>query len=171
MSWRQNFRVSEAPTLSSQSRLRWPCVTCLQAGVQVPRWNEDDRPVDCCLYPRPHGRVGNLGIGHRAVHRHSSGMVVSRRPVPGISHVHGGAVPLVAQAGGTAPSPYENEYRRVQPWFVAGAVGFFLCLNGAVATSAGLLVLRFYPWRVSGSHGRRTNNKSARVAVPLGCVR
>ena len=39
-----------------------------------------------------------------------SGMVVSRRPVPGISHVHGGAVPLVAQAGGTAPSPYENEY-------------------------------------------------------------
>lgn len=38
-----------------------------------------------------------------------------------------------------------NEYRRVRPWFVAGALGFFLCLAGGVAAIAGLLVTRFYP--------------------------
>ena len=38
-----------------------------------------------------------------------------------------------------------NEYRRVRPWFVAGALGFFLCLIGGVAAIAGMLVIRLYP--------------------------
>ncbi|MBS0170318.1 MAG: hypothetical protein JSR62_08165 [Nitrospira sp.] len=38
-----------------------------------------------------------------------------------------------------------DEYHRVRPWFVAGAVGFVLCLIGGVAAIAGMLVLRFYP--------------------------
>ena len=37
------------------------------------------------------------------------------------------------------------EYQGVRPWFVAGALGFFLCLAGGVAAISGLLVLRFYP--------------------------
>ncbi len=43
------------------------------------------------------------------------------------------------------PSLTANEYRRVHPWFVAGALGFFLCLTGGVAAIAGMLVMRFYP--------------------------
>ncbi len=38
-----------------------------------------------------------------------------------------------------------NEYHRIRPWFVAGAVGFVLCVFGGVAAIAGMLVLRFYP--------------------------
>jgi len=38
-----------------------------------------------------------------------------------------------------------DEYRRVRPWFVAGALGFALCLTGGVAAIAGMLVIRFYP--------------------------
>lgn len=37
------------------------------------------------------------------------------------------------------------EYQGIRPWFVAGALGFFLCLAGGVAAISGLLVLRFYP--------------------------
>jgi len=37
------------------------------------------------------------------------------------------------------------EYRRVRPWFVAGALGFVLCVTGGVAAIAGMLVMRFYP--------------------------
>jgi len=37
-----------------------------------------------------------------------------------------------------------QEFRRVQPWFVAGAVGFFLCCLGGVAAIIGLSLLRFY---------------------------
>lgn len=38
-----------------------------------------------------------------------------------------------------------SEYRRMRPWFVAGAVGFVLCVIGGVAAIAGMLVLRFFP--------------------------
>ncbi len=38
-----------------------------------------------------------------------------------------------------------EEYRRVRPWFMAGALGFVLCLTGGVAAIAGMLVMRFYP--------------------------
>ena len=38
-----------------------------------------------------------------------------------------------------------DEYQSVRPWFIAGALGFFLCLAGGVAAISGLLVLRFYP--------------------------
>jgi hypothetical protein len=38
-----------------------------------------------------------------------------------------------------------SEFRRVRPWFVAGAVGFVLCCVGGVAAIAGLLMMRFYP--------------------------
>lgn len=38
-----------------------------------------------------------------------------------------------------------EEYQRVRPWFVAGALGFFLCLIGGVSAIAGMLVIRFYP--------------------------
>ena len=38
-----------------------------------------------------------------------------------------------------------DEYQGVRPWFVAGALGFLLCLAGGVAAISGLLVLRFYP--------------------------
>lgn len=38
-----------------------------------------------------------------------------------------------------------EEYRRVRPWFVAGALGFFLCLTGGVAAITGMLLIRFYP--------------------------
>ncbi|HAP38768.1 MAG TPA: hypothetical protein DCQ94_03315 [Nitrospira sp.] len=38
-----------------------------------------------------------------------------------------------------------SEYRRMRPWFVAGAVGFILCVIGGVAAIAGMLVLRFSP--------------------------
>ena len=38
-----------------------------------------------------------------------------------------------------------GEYQGVRPWFVAGALGFFLCLAGGMAAIAGLLVTRFYP--------------------------
>jgi hypothetical protein len=37
-----------------------------------------------------------------------------------------------------------QEFRRVQPWFVAGAVGFFLCCLGGVAAIVGLSLLRLY---------------------------
>lgn len=36
------------------------------------------------------------------------------------------------------------EFRRVRPWFVAGAVGFVLCCVGGVAAIIGLLVTRFH---------------------------
>ncbi len=36
------------------------------------------------------------------------------------------------------------EFRRVRPWFVAGAVGFLLCCVGGVAAIIGLLVIRFH---------------------------
>jgi hypothetical protein len=35
-----------------------------------------------------------------------------------------------------------QEFRRVRPWFVAGAVGFLLCCVGGVAAIIGLLVVR-----------------------------
>ncbi|HQY56864.1 MAG: hypothetical protein WBB60_03610 [Nitrospira sp.] len=38
-----------------------------------------------------------------------------------------------------------SEYQEVWPWFVGGALGFFLCLAGGVAAIAGMLVMRFYP--------------------------
>lgn len=38
-----------------------------------------------------------------------------------------------------------DEFRRVRPWFVAGALGFVLCFTGGVAAIAGMLVMRFYP--------------------------
>lgn len=38
-----------------------------------------------------------------------------------------------------------DEYRDVRLWFVAGALGFFLCLTGGVAAIAGMLLLRLYP--------------------------
>lgn len=38
-----------------------------------------------------------------------------------------------------------DEYRHVRPWFLAGALGFVLCLAGGVAAIVGLLVMRFYP--------------------------
>ena len=38
-----------------------------------------------------------------------------------------------------------DEFRRVRPWFVAGALGFVLCFTGCVAAIAGMLVMRFYP--------------------------
>jgi hypothetical protein len=36
-----------------------------------------------------------------------------------------------------------QEYRRVKPWFVAGAVGFVLCSVGGAAAIIGLLVIRY----------------------------
>ncbi len=38
-----------------------------------------------------------------------------------------------------------DEYQRVRPWFVAGALGFVLSLTGGVAVLTGMLVIRFYP--------------------------
>lgn len=38
-----------------------------------------------------------------------------------------------------------DEYRRVRPWFMAGALGFVLCLIGGVAAIVGMLVIRLYP--------------------------
>jgi len=38
-----------------------------------------------------------------------------------------------------------QEFRRVRPWFVVGAVGFLLCCVGGVAAIAGLLVIKLYP--------------------------
>lgn len=38
-----------------------------------------------------------------------------------------------------------EEFRRVRPWFWAGAVGFLLCCVGGLAAIAGLLVSNFYP--------------------------
>lgn len=35
------------------------------------------------------------------------------------------------------------EFRRVRPWFLAGAVGFLLCCVGGLAAVAGLLVTNF----------------------------
>ena len=43
------------------------------------------------------------------------------------------------------PSLTPDEYQSVRPWFVAGALGFFLCLAGGVSAISGLVVLRFYP--------------------------
>jgi hypothetical protein len=37
-----------------------------------------------------------------------------------------------------------TEFRRVKPWFVAGAVGFGLCVVGGVAAIAALSIARFY---------------------------
>lgn len=36
-----------------------------------------------------------------------------------------------------------QEFRRIRPWFLAGAVGFGLCCVGGVAAIIGLLVIRF----------------------------
>ena len=38
-----------------------------------------------------------------------------------------------------------DEYPRIRRWFVAGALGFVLCVSGGLAAMAGLLVLRWYP--------------------------
>ena len=37
-----------------------------------------------------------------------------------------------------------GEFRRVRPWFLAGAVGFVLCCVGGLAAIAGLVVINFY---------------------------
>ena len=37
-----------------------------------------------------------------------------------------------------------QEFRRVRPWFVAGAAGFVLCCIGGLAAIAGLVVINFY---------------------------
>ena len=39
------------------------------------------------------------------------------------------------------------EFRRVRPWFLAGAVGFLLCCVGGVAAIIGLLVIRLLAGR------------------------
>ena len=36
-----------------------------------------------------------------------------------------------------------GEFRRVRPWFLAGAVGFLLCCVGGLAAIAGLVVINF----------------------------
>ena len=36
-----------------------------------------------------------------------------------------------------------QEFRRVKPWFVAGAAGFLLCCIGGVAAIVGLVVINF----------------------------
>ena len=36
-----------------------------------------------------------------------------------------------------------QEFRRVRPWFVAGAAGFVLCCIGGLAAIAGLVVINF----------------------------
>jgi|GEM_PF-461696 len=40
-----------------------------------------------------------------------------------------------------------EEFRRVRPWFVAGAFGFLLCCVGGVAAIIGLVVTRFLAGR------------------------
>jgi hypothetical protein len=37
-----------------------------------------------------------------------------------------------------------QEFRRILPWFLAGAVGFGLCVVGGLAAIAGLSIARFY---------------------------
>jgi len=37
-----------------------------------------------------------------------------------------------------------QEFRRVRPWFVAGAAGFVLCCIGGLAAIAGLMMINFY---------------------------
>ncbi|MGC4054385.1 MAG: hypothetical protein QM757_35325 [Paludibaculum sp.] len=46
---------------------------------------------------------------------------------------------------GLHPLLLPDEFHRVRPWFVAGALGFILCFTGGVAAIAGMLVMRFYP--------------------------
>jgi hypothetical protein len=37
-----------------------------------------------------------------------------------------------------------QEFHRILPWFLAGAVGFGLCVVGGLAAIAGLSIARFY---------------------------
>ena len=37
-----------------------------------------------------------------------------------------------------------QEYKSVRPWFLAGAVGFLLCVVGGLAAIAGLSLIRFF---------------------------